>query len=43
MTDYTVQLSQDSALEHPLLHTDEYMVRPAVPTNHISGSIIEPS
>ena len=43
MTDYTVQFSQDSALGHPLLHTEEYMVKPAIPTNHISGSIMETS
>ena len=43
MTDYTVQFGQDSALEHPLLHTVEYMVRPAIATNHVSGSITAPS
>ena len=43
MTDYTVQFSQDSALEHSLIHTDEYMVTPAIPTNHVAGSITEPS
>ena len=43
MTDYTVQFGQDSALVHPLLHTEEYMVKPAIPTNHVSGSIMEPS
>ena len=43
MTNYTIQFGQDSALEHQLLHAKEYMVRPAIPTNHVSGSIIEPS
>ena len=43
MTDYTIQFGQDSALVHPLLHTEEYMVKSAIPSNHVSGSIIEPS
>ena len=43
ITDYTVQFGQDSALEYPLLHTDEYMVTPALLTNHIAGFITKPS
>ena len=43
MTDYTIHFGHDSALEHPLLDTEEYMVTPAIPTNHVSGSITEPS
>ena len=39
MTDYTVQFGQDSALAHPVLHTEEYMIRPVIPINLISGSI----
>ena len=43
ITDYTVQFGQDSSLAHPLLHTDEYMVRLAIPINHVSVTITAPS